>query len=202
MPSLSGPSGVGKGRLVKSLLYDYSRYFHKVVTHTTRQPRPSEINGTSYHFTSRENFHQLVASGNFFAEHAKVHNNYYGVSFAAWEKARLDQKIPILEIDIEGAKTILAKEKELNIAPRYLFIAPPSIEMLAARLTRRGTESSEDIELRLRNAQIEIDEATKSSFFDFILVNNEYQLSVNQFFRLVRDWSDFPFPRLHFSSYC
>jgi guanylate kinase len=137
-----------------------------------------------------------VASGNFFAEHAKVHNNYYGVSFAAWEKARLDQKIPILEIDIEGAKTILAKEKELNIAPRYLFIAPPSIEMLEARLTRRGTESSEDIELRLRNAQIEIDEATKSTFFDFILVNNEYQLSVNKFFRLVRDWSDFPFPRL------
>ena len=126
----TGPSGVGKGRLVKALLYDYNRFFSKVVTHTTRNPRREEVNGTNYHFIPLDRYHELVSEGNYFLEHAQVHNNFYGVSSAAWESVTNSGKIPILEIDIQGAKVIREKATSLGIAPKYLFIAPPSLGML------------------------------------------------------------------------
>jgi len=186
---LVGPSGVGKGRLVRELLNDYNRFFQKVVTHTTRQPRPDEVNGTSYHFVNNETFWKLFhGNDQFFAENAEVHNNHYGVSWSAWQKVTALKKIPILEVDIKGAKTIRNQAAGWNISPMYLFIAPPSIEMLAERLQRRGTESSEEVALRLRNAETELAEAHQCGFFDCILVNSDFQLSVNKFFRLARDW--------------
>ena len=89
---LVGPSGVGKGRLVKSLLKDYTRFFMKIVTHTTRGPRPDETNGTSYHFISNTTFHEKVSDGHFF-EWARVHDNFYGVSIEAWQAARRTGKV-------------------------------------------------------------------------------------------------------------
>ena len=74
---LVGPSAVGKGRLLAALLADYGKFFQKVVTHTTRRPRPDEVNGTSYHFTPNATFHSLVPSG-YFLEWAMVHGNSYG----------------------------------------------------------------------------------------------------------------------------
>ena len=174
---------------MRELLNDYSRFFQKVVTHTTRQPRPDEVNETSYHFVTNETFWNLVHEQNhFFAEKAEVHNNHYGVSWAAWQKVTSSYKIPILEVDIKGAKTIRSQAATWNISPLYLFVAPPSIEMLAERLQRRGTESSEEVALRLKNAETELTEAHECGFFDCILVNSDFQQSVNKFFRLARDW--------------
>jgi guanylate kinase len=201
---------------VKSLLYDYNRFFCKVVTHTTRKPRREEVNDTSYHFIPLDRYNELVSQGNYFVEHAQVHNNFYGVSYASWESVSKAGKIPILEIDIQGAKDIRNKAAILGITPKFLFVAPPSMAMLVRviiillltsrailayvlmvlvcihkqeeRLTRRGAESAEEIQLRLRNAEIELEEAYRCQLFDHIMVNNVFDQSVNQIFRLARDW--------------
>lgn len=185
---LVGPSGVGKGRLIKSLIFDYSRFFERVVTHTTRNPRPDEINGTSYHYISVDQFNKYLEQDGFFVEWAKVHNNFYGTSALSFQKVIKNGKIPIMEIDIQGAKTIHKNTKELGIRPRYIFIAPPDIQKLRDRLNIRGTETSEEIALRLFNAESELKEATAVGFFDEILVNDSYELTRNSFFRLLRDW--------------
>ena len=120
---LVGPSGVGKGRLVKSLLKDWKKYFHKVVTHTTRPSRPDEAEGVDYYFVSAETFDTL-AKDNIFLEHAHVHNNRYGVSREAWKRAVEQRKIPILEIDIQGAQSIRKLAKEHQMKPVFVFISP------------------------------------------------------------------------------
>jgi guanylate kinase len=185
---LVGPSGVGKGRLVKSLLRDWEKYFGKVVTHTTRAPRPDEIDGTSYHFVDTDSYRDLVNAGDFFLEHAQVHNNFYGVSREAWQKVVKQRKIPIFEIDIQGASNIKAMASVLKIDPKYVFVSPKKLDMLRERLSLRGTESQEEVEMRIANAQKELDfVAQNPSFFDHVLVNDDFSLTSNSFFRLSRD---------------
>lgn len=131
-----GPSGVGKGRLIKALFEDYSRFFHKVITHTTRQPRPDEINGTTYHYISKERFLEKIENEDFI-EWAIVHDNYYGVTADIWHTAQQLGKIPLLEIDIQGVKTIRSKARNYGIFPKYIFITPPSVDSLRDRLILR-----------------------------------------------------------------
>jgi guanylate kinase len=185
---LVGPSGVGKGRLVKSLLRDWEKYFGKVVTHTTRAPRPDEIDGTSYHFVDTDSYHDLVKTGDYFMEHAQVHNNFYGVSREAWQKVVKQRKIPIFEIDVQGAMTVKAMASSLSIDPKYIFVSPKKLDMLRERLSLRGTEKQEEVELRIANAQKELDFITQNpSFFDHVLINDDFSLTSNSFFRLSRD---------------
>ena len=133
---LVGPSGVGKGRLVSALLADYSKFFKKVVTHTTRNPRPDERHQHSYFFIHNHTFHEMVNNSSF-VEWAKVHNNFYGTSLDAFTKVQNEGKISILEIDIQGAKSIKSLSKNLNIYPKYIFIKPPHVELLRERLIVR-----------------------------------------------------------------
>jgi guanylate kinase len=193
---LVGPSGVGKGRLVKSLLRDYTKYFGKVVTHTTRQPRPDEVNGTHYHFVDKDTFDgHCLSSSCFFLEHAQVHNNYYGVSRAAWESVVKQRKIPIFEVDVQGATTIKglattsSGSQDLGVfEPKFVFLSPNDLEMLRSRLENRGTESTEEITLRIANAQKELQFVRENpSFFDYELVNDDFSETSNSFFRLSRD---------------
>lgn len=185
---LMGPSGVGKGRLVKSLLKDWEKYFGKVVTHTTRAPRPDEVDGTSYHFVDTKSYHDLVKAGGFFLEHSQVHNNFYGVSLEAWQKVVKQRKIPIFEIDVQGATNIKTMASSLKIDPKYVFVSPKKLDMLRERLSLRGTEKQEEVELRIANAQKELDFVVQNpSFFDHVLVNDDFSLTSNSFFRLSRD---------------
>lgn len=184
---LVGPSGVGKGRLVKSLLKDWNKYFHKVVTHTTRKPRPNEVDGVDYHYVSEEAFDSLATERGLL-EQAHVHNHRYGVSLAAWHEATEQRKIPILEIDIQGAQSIRNLAKELRIDPKYVFLSPKNMAMLRDRLTLRGTETSEEIALRIRNAKKELDTVRRCpELFDHILVNDDFDTTSKAFFRLSRD---------------
>ena len=96
-----GPSGVGKGRLISALLMDYSKFFKKVVTHTTRNPRPDELYRQSYHFISNHSFHELVQNASFI-EWAKVHNNYYGTSLEAFKQVQKEGKISHQVSDIDS----------------------------------------------------------------------------------------------------
>jgi len=185
---LVGPSGVGKGRLVKSLMKDYRRFFYKVVTHTTRGPRPDEVNGTSYHFVPNATFHEMVRDGAFM-EWAQVHDNFYGTSVEAWRVAQRAGKIPIFEIDVQGAKTMKSIASSYGLRPRYLFVAPPQVEKLRERLVDRGTETPEQIALRIASAEREVAESKNNrALFDLVLVNDDYQLTVNALFRTMRDW--------------
>lgn len=181
-------SGVGKNRLIKALMKDYSRFFSKVVTHTTRKPRPDEVNGTNYHYISLEQFHSLQSQSKYFVETALVHNNMYGLSYTAWAEVSRQNKISIFEIDIQGAQSIKALENKLRIKPFYLFIAPPNITKLHDRLLERGSETPEEIALRLRNAEIEIDAARNSDIFNATIINDDLNNATAAFFRLVRDW--------------
>jgi len=131
-----GPSGVGKGRMTKVLLHDYFRFFKKVVTHTSRNPRRDEINGTSYIFLEREELERQISQG-LFIEHAVVHNNLYGVSKLKWEECRNSSKIILLEVNIEGARTIKRQASNLGIRPKFIFVSPTNISQLRERLIER-----------------------------------------------------------------
>lgn len=193
-----GPSAVGKNRMIRSLLKDYSRFFQRVVTHTTRNPRSREVNQTDYHFVTRTLFRQLQNSSvsalsssaevhPFFVESAEVHDNLYGVSYEAWQNITRKTKIPIFEIDIQGAITFQALAPRYNITPVFVFIAPPNISLLEERLLFRNTESSEEIQLRLRNAETELRTYGESDFFHRQIINQDFQQAVNAFYRFVRD---------------
>jgi guanylate kinase len=186
---IAGPSGVGKARLAKQLLKDYAKFFRKVVTHTTRSPRNDEQEGVDYHFVDVPTFEAMVARGDF-VEHACVHGNRYGVSVAAWQNVTAMNKISILEVDVQGIQRIKEVSKEKQLSPRILFIQPPGgeTEMLRLRLLERGTEATEDIELRLRNAEVEIKRANEPGFVDFIITNDDLGTASNTLFRRVRDW--------------
>lgn len=183
---LAGPSGVGKGRLVKALMKDWTKYFGKVVTHTTRKPRFDEVNGTHYHFTDLETFEALKLQ-DYFLETAVVHNNHYGMSRDAFLKIKNQRKISIMEIDIQGTKSIKAIASSLNLQPNYVFISPKHISLLEERLKLRGTETQEDIQLRVKNAEKELVLAEEDGLFDTVLVNDDFELTANAFFRLCRD---------------
>ena len=186
---LSGPSGVGKNRLVTSLLVDYNKYFKRCVTHTTRRPREGEVNGTHYHFVPKEVFAQLVERGDYFLENAKVHGNHYGLSKESYRNVTNLGKISIFEIDVQGARSLREVGARANgLTPRYLFIEPVSMEALRDRLITRGTESSADMELRVSNAAGEVEAAREKGLFDRTLVNADFEMTSRAFFRTARDW--------------
>jgi guanylate kinase len=159
---VSAPSGTGKSSLVKALLELDSR-LRVNVSHTTRAPRGQEQDGREYHFTSKEIFVAMVERGEFL-EHAEVHGNHYGTSRHAIEARIRNGEDVVLEIDWQGALQI----KQIFPSATLIFILPPSYEELLQRLNRRGEDSPETIELRMKNARTEVAQA---QHFDFIVVN-------------------------------
>lgn len=166
---LSGPSGAGKGTICKKLLEE-TESLELSVSMTTRQPRVGETEGTSYYFTDKETFKQHIAEENLL-EHAEVYGNYYGTpKKPVLEK--LSQGIDvILEIDMQGA----LKVKENYPDGIFIFILPPSMSELRKRLTGRGTETAEAIELRLGET---IKELTYIEKYDYCVVNGVLEEAV------------------------
>jgi len=162
---IAGPTAVGKGTVVRHLLQSNPEILVSVSA-TTRAPRAGEIDGRDYFFVSNEKFDEMVAKDELL-EYAVVHlNNRYGTPRAPVEKALANGNQIILEIDIQGAEQVKASMPEANL----IFIAPPSLEELKKRLIGRGTESPEEIAIRLETAQIEL--AAKESF-DHVVINNQ-----------------------------
>jgi len=178
-----GPSGVGKSTLIKRLMTQYAGRFGFSVSHTTRAPRPGEKDGVHYNFTTTTRMKECIADGAFI-EHAEVHGNFYGTSFEAVECVVNSGRICLLDIDVQGA--VQMKKSSLNAVSEYIFIAPPSIDVLEERLRGRGTEKEEKIQLRLENARKEISFAEeKPNFFGAVLVNNDLDLCYKQFQRFM-----------------
>ncbi|CAJ0625783.1 23352_t:CDS:2 [Entrophospora sp. SA101] len=173
---VSGPSGTGKSTLLKRLFEEYPNKFGFSISHTTRSPRPGEQNGREYHFVPREKFFELIKQ-NKFIEHAEFSGNLYGTSVDAVKAVADLGKICILDIELQGVKSV--KKTDLNA--RYLFIAPPSIEVLESRLRKRGTETESSIEARLKAAKEELEYADLEGSHDFIVVNDDLNTAYEKF---------------------
>lgn len=159
---VSAPSGTGKSTLVKALL-ELDARLQVSVSHTTRAPRGQEQHGREYWFVTKEAFEEMVERGDFF-EHAHVHGNHYGTSRQAIEERIKGGEDVVLEIDWQGALQI----KKIFPNAVLIFILPPSYEELLQRLNRRGEDTPEVIDMRMRNARVEVAQA---QYFDFVVVN-------------------------------
>lgn len=168
---LTGPSGVGKGTLVRSLIQSHPELYLSVSV-TTRSPRPGEINGKHYYFVSREQFEQMVAQGELL-EWAEFAGNCYGTPRQQVEDKIREGKRVLLEIELEGARQIRASFPEAM----RIFIMPPSMQELEQRLRGRGQDSEEAIARRLRRAQEEINAAGE---FDFKIVNDNFETALQE----------------------
>ncbi|MEO6333717.1 MAG: guanylate kinase, partial [Pyrinomonadaceae bacterium] len=135
------------------------------VSLTTRPAREGEENGKHYHFVSKDEFEAYKQKGGFL-EYAEVHGNFYGTSLEQTKKFADAGRDVILEIDVQGAATVLDKMPDAV----SIFILPPSFEILKARLTARGTERVNDLELRLSNSLVEV---MQFSRFSYVIVNDE-----------------------------
>lgn len=159
---VAAPSGAGKSSLCKALLELDSR-LQPSVSHTTRPPRGQEKHGREYFFVSQQEFDAMVAA-DAFVEWAHVHSNRYGTSKKAIEDRMAIGADVILEIDFQGAIQI----KNVFANAICIFILPPSWEELRSRLERRGEDSPEIIDMRMKNAQVEVAQVGK---FDFVIIN-------------------------------
>ncbi|KAI3403295.1 GUK1 [Candida oxycetoniae] len=171
---ISGPSGTGKSTLLKKLFNEYPQEFGFSISNTTRQPRVGEVDGKDYHFTTVEQFKKLIEEGKFI-EWAQFSGNYYGTSIKAVEDVLKQGKICILDIDMQGVKAV--KQTKLNA--RYLFISPPSIEILRSRLDGRGTETEDSLAKRIAAAASEMEYAN-SGAHDKIIVNDDLESAYNE----------------------
>ena len=163
---ISGPSGTGKGTLIKQLM-DQDPTLVFSVSATTRAPRPGEIDGVHYHFVSNEQYDQLVAEGAF-VEYATVHGNRYGtLRSEVYQRLERGENV-VLDIDVQGALNVIASEKEKV----SIFILPPSMKVLRERLTGRGTETPEQVETRLGNAVWEI---RQKDHYEYKVINDDME---------------------------
>lgn len=171
---VTGPSGVGKSVLIKRLMSDVPGRVGFSVSHTTRDPRPGEVDGVDYHFVTRRTMENAIAAGEF-VEHAQVHGNLYGTSMSAVQAVIQRGLVCLLDIDIQGAESV--RQSRLHPRTSYVFLAPPSLEELERRLRGRGTETEERIQLRLGNARSELAELERRpAAWDMILRWREVDL--------------------------
>ncbi|MDO4287665.1 MAG: guanylate kinase [Eubacterium sp.] len=159
---ISGPSGTGKGT-VCGILKEKCPGLKFSVSETTRKPREKEVHGVNYFFVTKEEFEARIGQGQYL-EHATVYENYYGTPKEYVENLRDQGYDVILEIDIQGADQVRANGGE----GIFIFIAPPSLEELRKRIELRGTESPEQLELRMGCAR---NEMLRAVDYDYMVVN-------------------------------
>ncbi|XP_040097279.1 guanylate kinase isoform X21 [Oryx dammah] len=153
---LSGPSGAGKSTLLKKLLQEHGSIFGFSVSHTTRDPRPGEENGKDYYFVTREVMQRDIAAGDFI-EHAEFSGNLYGTSKAAVRAVQAMNRICVLDVDLQGVRNI----KKTDLRPIYIFVQPPSLDVLEQRLRQRNTETEESLAKRLAAARADMESRNK-----------------------------------------
>ena len=173
---ITGPSGVGKGTVVKKLL-DKNKDIWLSVSATTRSPRMGEKNGDNYYFISEKKFKDMIDKKEFL-EWAQFAGNYYGTPLSTVKEKIGSGIIVLLEIEVEGAKQIKEKFPEAL----SIFLLPPSKEELEKRIRNRGTEKEDAIKKRLSRANFEIASSDK---FDFVLTNNDVNETVKGIFKII-----------------
>ena len=173
---ISGSSGVGKGTVIKSLL-EKCPDLNLSISCTTRNPRPGEKDGINYFFISREEFKKGIEN-NDFLEWAEFSGNLYGTRESYINDCLNQNKNVLLEIETQGALQVKAKMQEAVL----IFIAPPSLEELEARLRGRHTETEEAIQKRLEFVKLEIE---NSKQYDYVVINDTVENAVNQILKII-----------------
>lgn len=173
---VSGFSGAGKGTVMKRLIQKYDDYALSISV-TTRKPREGERDGIEYFFKTKEEVESMIENDEFL-EYARYVDNYYGTPRFYVEEMLAKGKNVILEIEIQGAMQIKAKNPEAVL----IFVTPPSFEELRNRLVGRGTETADVIESRLRRAS---EEAEGMSSYDYILVNDQVEDCVDRLHQII-----------------
>jgi guanylate kinase len=181
---ITGPSGVGKGTLIRGLLERLGE-LELSTSATTRGPRPGEQDGVAYHFLSAEEFDRRAEAGEF-VEHATYSGNRYGTLRSELER-RVRAGVPVvLEIEVQGARQV----RESMPDAIQVFIAPPSVDALRARLIGRGTDAPEQIDARLRTAERELEARPE---FAHVVVNDRLEDATDELVGIVRaELSDRP----------
>lgn len=171
---VSAPSGAGKSSLINALLARFNNNddLRLSVSHTTRAPRPGEVDHVSYHFVSEKEFKQLIER-NAFYEYAKVFDHYYGTSREIVEEWLNNGKDVLFDIDWQGARQLRTQ----NPQARSIFIVPPSIKELKKRLENRGQDSSEVIAGRMQKV---ISELSHYDEYDHIIINDDFEMALLQ----------------------
>jgi guanylate kinase len=163
---ITGPSGVGKGTLIRGVM-DRVGDLELSVSATTRPPRVGEVDGVDYHFLSRQQFDRRVAAGEFL-EHADYAGNHYGTLRSELEDRLRAGRPVVLEIEVQGARQV----REAMPEALQVFIAPPSLKELRTRLIARGTDDVEEVERRLRVAEGEL---AAQPEFGHVVVNDRLE---------------------------
>ena len=174
---LSGPSGSGKGTVLKEVLRKSDRIVYSVSA-TSRSPRAGEVDGINYYFKSREEFETLIKA-DAFIEYTETYGNYYGTLKSDVEKAIVNGKNIILEIDPVGARNVRAHYPDAVL----MFLVAPDLEVLSSRLSGRGSESAETFKIRHDAALSEMENAT---LYDYVVVNDFVERAADDILAIIR----------------
>lgn len=178
---ITAPSGSGKTTLVKRLLATHPKLAFSISA-CTRQPRPNEVHGKDYYFYSVEEFKELIAKDAFVEWEMVYTGKYYGTLKSEVERIWNNNQVPLVDIDVQGGIAIQKKYPDTSIS---LFIQAPSIEELRRRLEKRGTETPETLEERIKKAK---DELTYAPQFDTIIINNDLEQATQDLISTINDF--------------
>jgi guanylate kinase len=173
---ISAPSGAGKTTLINRLLESESSFMFSIST-TTRSRRKGEADGIHYHFVEKDDFCKMIENDEF-VEWAEVYGNYYGTTKKEVDRIRKTGKIPLFDVDIQGSRSLKKQLKE----GVFIFIIPPSLDVLKKRLIGRETENKEQLNLRLKNAYTEIAEYVN---FDYVVINCDLESAFKRLMSIV-----------------
>ncbi len=177
---LSSPSGAGKTTITKKLSQKYPNI--KIsISHTTRKPRPNEIDGVDYHFVNKDKFEKLIKDNNFY-EHAKIFDNYYGTSKESVNKLHRENYDVVFDIDWQGTKK-LSEYKELNLI--RIFILPPDKSELKKRLINRNQDNEEIVKKRLKQYENDVQHWFD---YDYVVINNDLESCFGQIEKIIQSY--------------
>lgn len=176
---ISGPSGVGKGTVLKKFIDDPELKLAFSVSMTTRSIRPGEVDGVNYYYVTKEQFEEAIQNGELL-EHTQFVGNYYGTPLKEVERLRNEGKNVVLEIEVDGCQQVVEKVPDALT----IFIVPPSLEELEARIRGRATESEEVIEGRLSKARKELE---LTSHYQYVVCNDDIDKAASTIATIIKN---------------